>query len=93
MREIRPLRAMLRTLETGLRNRLTGHEGGNAGHRQDGSYGLPRQRPTLPGIETVRVSWNSVGPDFFKTLKIPLLGGRDFNLTGYGRSSVRESSF
>jgi hypothetical protein len=33
VREIRPLRAMWRTLETGLRKLLTGHEGGNAGYR------------------------------------------------------------
>jgi hypothetical protein len=30
VREIRMLRAMWRALETGLRNLLTGHEGGNA---------------------------------------------------------------
>jgi hypothetical protein len=34
VREIRMLRAMRRALETGLRNLLTGHEGGNAGDRQ-----------------------------------------------------------
>ena len=33
MREIRLLRAMWRALETESRSFLTGHEGGNAGHR------------------------------------------------------------
>ena len=49
MREIRMLRAMWRALETGSRTLLTGHEGGNAGHRQEVSYGSPRQCSTLPG--------------------------------------------
>jgi len=49
VREIRMLRAMWRALETGLRKLLTGHEGGNAGHRQGASFGLPRQCSTLPG--------------------------------------------
>jgi hypothetical protein len=48
VREIRTLRAMWRALETGLRKFLTGHEGGNAGYSQGNSYGLPRQRSTLP---------------------------------------------
>jgi hypothetical protein len=30
-------------LETGLRSTLNGHEGGNPGHSQGQSYGLPRQ--------------------------------------------------
>ncbi len=30
-------------LETGLRNTLNGHAGGNPGHSQGYSYGLPRQ--------------------------------------------------
>ncbi|MEA3291864.1 MAG: hypothetical protein U9Q71_06130 [Pseudomonadota bacterium] len=30
-------------LETGPRNTLNGHEGGNPGHSQGSSYGLPRQ--------------------------------------------------
>ena len=34
VREIRMLRAMWRALETGLRNDLYGHEGGNPGYRQ-----------------------------------------------------------
>ncbi len=42
------LRAMWRVLETELRTLLVGHEGGNAGHRQEVSYGLPRQHSTLP---------------------------------------------
>jgi hypothetical protein len=49
VREIRMLRAMWRALETGLRNLLTGHEGGNAGNRQGASFGSPRQCSTLPG--------------------------------------------
>ena len=48
MREIRLLRAMWRALETESRSFLNGHEGGNAGYSQRASYGLPRQRPTLP---------------------------------------------
>jgi hypothetical protein len=50
VREIRMLRAMRRALETGLRKLLIGHEGGNAGHRQGVSFGLPRQCSTLIGI-------------------------------------------
>jgi len=50
VREIRMLRAMWRALETGLRNLLTGHEGGNAGHRLGASFGSPRQCSTLPGF-------------------------------------------
>ena len=34
MREIRTLRAMWRELETELRTRLNGHEGGNLGYGQ-----------------------------------------------------------
>jgi hypothetical protein len=49
VREIRMLRAMRRALETGLRKFLTGHESGNAGHRQGISFGSPRQCSTLPG--------------------------------------------
>jgi hypothetical protein len=49
VREIRTLRAMWRALETELRNFLNGHEGGNAGNSQGGSYGFTRQRSTLPG--------------------------------------------
>jgi hypothetical protein len=48
VRDIRMLRAMRRELETELRIRLSGHEGGNPGHSQGDSYGLPRQFPTLP---------------------------------------------
>jgi hypothetical protein len=48
VRQIRMLRAMWRELETGLRQLLTGHDGGNPGHRQGAAYGLPRQFPTLP---------------------------------------------
>ena len=48
MRQIRMLRAMRRELETGLRQLLPGHEGGNLGHSQGAAYGLPRQFPTLP---------------------------------------------
>jgi len=48
VREIRTLRAMWRVLETELRRRLNGHEDGNVGYSQGVSYGLPRQRPTLP---------------------------------------------
>ena len=33
---------------TELRKLLTAHEGGNAGHRQGGSFGPPRQCSTLP---------------------------------------------
>ncbi len=44
------LRAMWRVLETGSRKLLNGHENRNVGHSQGVSYGLPRQRPTLPGI-------------------------------------------
>jgi hypothetical protein len=50
VREICMLRAMWRVLETGLRKLLNGHEDGNVGYSQGVSYGLPRQRPTLPGI-------------------------------------------
>jgi hypothetical protein len=50
VRETRMLRAMRRALETGLRQLLTGHDGGNAGYRQGVSYGLPRQCSTLPGL-------------------------------------------
>ena len=52
MREICMLRAMWRVLETGLRTLLNGHEDGNVGYSQGVSYGLPRQRPTLPGGPT-----------------------------------------
>jgi hypothetical protein len=48
VQEICPLRAMWRVLETGLRQLLNGHEGGNAGYSQGVSYGLGRLRPTLP---------------------------------------------
>jgi hypothetical protein len=48
VREIRTLRAMWRVLETGLRKLLNGHEDGNLGYSQGVSYGLPRQRSTLP---------------------------------------------
>ena len=48
MREIRMLRAMRRELETEPRRLLNGHAGGNPGHSQGGSYGPPRQFPTLP---------------------------------------------
>ena len=48
MRQIRMLRAMRRELETGLRQLLPGHEGGNLGYSQGAAYGLPRQFPTLP---------------------------------------------
>src|SRR5215813_7042054 len=47
------LRAMWRVLETGLRQLLNGHEDGNVGYSQGVSYGLPRQRPTLPTV----ISW------------------------------------
>ena len=53
MREIRMLRAMWRALETGLRNLLTGHEGGNAGHRQGASFESPRQCSTLPRAKRI----------------------------------------
>src|SRR4029450_10780749 len=49
VREIRMLRAMRRELETEPRRLLNGHAGGNPGHSQGGSYGPPRQFPTLPG--------------------------------------------
>jgi hypothetical protein len=48
VREIRMLRARWRGLETGPRNTLHGHEGGNPGYGQGHSYGLPRQSSTLP---------------------------------------------
>ena len=54
MREIRMLRAMWRVLETGLRQLLNGHEDGNVGYSQGVSYGLPRQRPTLPAMALSR---------------------------------------
>jgi len=41
---------MWRVLETGLRQLLNGHEDGNVGYSQGVSYGLPRQRPTLPAV-------------------------------------------
>jgi hypothetical protein len=47
VREIRPLRAMRRELETELRWALTGHERGNPGYRQALTYGPPRQFSTL----------------------------------------------
>jgi hypothetical protein len=50
VREIRTLRATWRALETGPRKFLNGHEGGNAGYSQGASYGLPRQRSTLPQL-------------------------------------------
>jgi len=50
VREIRMLRAMRRGLETGLRQLLHGHEGGNPGHSQGAAYGLPRQFPTLHDV-------------------------------------------
>jgi hypothetical protein len=48
VREIRTLRARWRGLETESRITLPGHEGGNPGDRQGGSYGPPRQSSTLP---------------------------------------------
>jgi hypothetical protein len=48
VRQIRMLRAMRRELETGLRQRLHGHEGGNPGYGQGAAYGYPRQFSTLP---------------------------------------------
>ena len=48
MREIRMLRAMRRELETGLRQLLRGHAGGNARYGQGAAYELPRQFSTLP---------------------------------------------
>ena len=48
MREIRMLPAMRRELETGLRQLLPGHAGGNARHSQGATYELPRQFSTLP---------------------------------------------
>src|SRR5882762_11991857 len=49
VRQIRMLRAMRRGLETGLRQLLHGHAGGNPGYSQGVAYELPRQFPTLPG--------------------------------------------
>jgi hypothetical protein len=51
VRQIRMLRAMRRELETGLRRLLHGHAGGNPGYGQGVAYGLPRQFPTLPGLQ------------------------------------------
>jgi hypothetical protein len=56
VRQIRMLRARWRELETGPRTLLTGHEEGNLGHSQGVAYGLPRQFPTLPGIESLPVT-------------------------------------
>ena len=49
MREIRPLRAMWRALETGLRQVLTGTKG-ESRIQAKMVYGLPRQCSTLPLI-------------------------------------------
>jgi putative ABC transport system permease protein len=34
--------------------------------------------PRLPDPSSVRVGWNSVEPEYYATMKIPLLAGRDF---------------
>ena len=52
MRQIRTLRAMRRELETEPRSVLYGHEGGNPGYSQGGTYGPPRQFSTLPTDES-----------------------------------------
>ena len=63
MREIRMLRAMRRELETEPRRLLNGHAGGNPGHSQGGSYGPPRQFPTLPTLEydAEFLAWQAAG--------------------------------
>ena len=62
MQEICTLRAMRRALETESRTLLTGHEGGNAGNSQGGSYGFTRQRSTLPGAYQVKLGQGIVVP-------------------------------
>lgn len=49
MREIRPLRAMWRALETGLRPVLNGHEGGNPGYEP-----TMRLRATAPVLDPTK---------------------------------------
>ena len=49
MREIRTLRAMWRALETGSRQVLNGHEGGNPGHKPRMSL-----RATAPVLDPTR---------------------------------------
>ena len=51
MREIRTLRAMWRALETGSRQVLNGHEGGNPGHKPRMSL-----RATAPVLDPTRGS-------------------------------------
>jgi hypothetical protein len=62
VRQIRMLRAMRRELETGLRQLLCGHEGGNLGYSQEAAYGSPRQFPTLPARSRGASPWGSGMP-------------------------------
>ena len=74
MREIRTLRAMWRGLETGSRFSLHGHEGGNSGHSQGMSQGLPRQPSTLPRTR--------IGDSYFisrQTTKVASTGSLEFS--------------
>jgi hypothetical protein len=50
VREIRTHGSIGRGPETGLRQRLNGHEAGNGGHGQGSAYGVPRRSPTLPTL-------------------------------------------
>jgi len=61
VRQIRMLRAMRRELETGLRQLLCGHEGGNLGYSQEAAYGSPRQFPTLQASSIGSTSLCHVG--------------------------------
>ena len=61
------------TSVTAARNRPGSGWSSNTGVKVDG------QTPQLPGGTFAGVRWNAVGPDFTRTLGVPLLLGRDFN--------------
>ena len=71
MRQIRMLRAMWRELETGLRQLLNGHAGGNPGHGQGAAYELPRQFSTLPALNHYKL-YRIFGSDRFVLCTIPV---------------------
>src|SRR5437870_3518413 len=82
VREIRPLRAMWRVLETGSRKLLNGHENGNVGYGQGVSHGSPRQRPTLPACCCI---WSSQTLPVLLLLSQPQISVKSSVLDSFGQ--------